>query len=1563
MACIDWRPQTPRRMLGPLLRRGVASVATAGLMLLAFWPGPDLRAQNKAKDKDDEQLSSTLFMSADRKTLQSLRSAQEMLKENRFGEATRLLGAILESSEDYFYAPDRKAADPNGQRVYHSLKHEAQRIVGELPPEGMEAYELQFGAAARKRLDESVEQGDINVLAEVSRRFFHTKAGYEATQLLGLCLMQRGQPLAAAFCFQRLLDSPSSQADRPLISLKLAVALYRAGQTTSAIEHVAKLKKDHAALEFLLGDVSRKLLDNSVQPAVWLAALAGDVEPQGVKSGEEQWLLARGTPDRNGVAAGSTPLLNHRWAVPTVYDPEPRKLELDRLVDQRRQALVDQGEVVLPCSSPLAVNDQVILRTALGLLAIDARTGKRIWFTEDSKVQEQFDKWGQTSEASQVSTLPSWLENRLWHDGIYGTLSSDGQHVFAVEDLSLETAADPQQVVVFQANGRQPNSNAKSKNRLAAYGLARQGALECDSADIKELDGAFFLGPPLPLDGRYYALAEQKQELRLLCLKIVTHRTSQHPRTGVAREHKRFELDWSQQLVMLETPITQDPLRRVAGATPSYADGVLVCPTTAGAVVAVDLTTRALLWGYQYPRPDQQQPRNMIFRFNNAAAQAANADERWLDPTALIAQGHVLVTPAESKKLFCINLADGKLQWEAERDEVKTGTASDHGLFMACVHRNAAVVVGESRLRAFKLGDGAPAWGESLKLPDGVAPSGRGFYNGKLYYLPLSNGEVASIDLDQGKIVARSRTRGEGSLGNLVCYHDSVISQGSTEVESFYQLDVLKRQVDEQLAKGNDKPDPVALALHGELLLNAGQVDEAIAQLRRALADRSDPRARQLLFEALLETWRKDFKLGERLLPELETLIDRPAQRLVVLRQQAQGLHASGDVLGAFRAYLELLNIDGLSDESERIERGWAVRRERWLQARIVDLRQKASADDTKLIEAELRKRLDTVRASQDSADLRAFIGVFGRDPLADEARELLLARGGAVTSRIEEELLLRELEQSSDAARQRRAVAQLVRMLRDAQRVDEALKYVRRMQGDWADLECLDGKTGAQLVREWFGDEAKLTQQASQTTWPTGKIVKEPYRGTNLQGFPNAPIELRERHGSFFDGYAIEMVYQQQSLIGRDGWGRERWRVALAENGNPRGAFFFQPSPNHAKSEGHLLVVAMGFSLLGVDTLGTPGKEGPKVLWRHDLIDAAARDSGSVNWRQVNMPWGAPRIWAFDQQGRPLGSTGPVTAQCVIFQRQRNLVAVHPLTGKTLWVRYGVPQGSELFGDDEYVFVVPPKASTNSGDTDDRAYVFRAADGQELERRAVAPLEQRLFTDGRQVVTWHNDGGKGMVLRRRDLWTQRDLWEQRFDVNSKPWPVGQSGVAVMERRGRFTFWNATDGTAQIDVMLKPEQNLSELVVYSFPDRLVAIVNRPPRGADGFNMHALPQGASGLNAVNGMAYGFDRATGKLVWELAVEKRSIGYAQRENLPVLAFASGQHPQNGNQGQMNLLVVDNRTGRVLADERTPGQIQAFEYTGDPAKHEITLRNSRGGIKLTFTDEPVDDKQEPKK
>ena len=80
-------------------------------------------------------------------------------------------------------------------------------------------------------------------------------------------------------------------------------------------------------------------------------------------------------------------------------------------------------------------------------------------------------------------------------------------------------------------------------------------------------------------------------------------------------------------------------------------------------------------------------------------------------------------------------------------------------------------------------------------------------------------------------------------------------------------------------------------------------------------------------------------------------------------------------------------------------------------------------------------------------------------------------------------------------------------------------------------------------------------------------------------------------------------------------------------------------------------------------------------------------------------------------------------TARYICVQRLRSLIALDPLTGATLWVRQDIPQGSVVFGDDEYVFVLPPDKP--------EALVLRALDGEyvgtrKIPRTGIACTESR---------------------------------------------------------------------------------------------------------------------------------------------------------------------------------------------------------------------------------------------
>ena len=103
--------------------------------------------------------------------------------------------------------------------------------------------------------------------------------------------------------------------------------------------------------------------------------------------------------------------------------------------------------------------------------------------------------------------------------------------------------------------------------------------------------------------------------------------------------------------------------------------------------------------------------------------------ETWADSCAVISGRRVLITPAESLQMHCLDLVDGSPQWSLDRGDLA---------FLACVDRGVAVVVGNRQLTAVELDTGKFAAGWPLKLPEGSLPSGRGYYAGGHYYLPLN---------------------------------------------------------------------------------------------------------------------------------------------------------------------------------------------------------------------------------------------------------------------------------------------------------------------------------------------------------------------------------------------------------------------------------------------------------------------------------------------------------------------------------------------------------------------------------------------------------------------------------------------------------------------------------------------------------------------------------------------------------------------------------------------------------------------------------------------------------
>lgn len=1510
---------------------------------------------------EGEQVTN-IFLPAPRVLRQRVSKAREALAEERYSEAVELLGELLASEDmlsdgasrageqDYFL---RGANEPGTQL---SLKTEAQRLLGTMPDKGRELYELKFGADARQLLDRALESRDDQLLVEVARRYFHTDAGYEATMLLGRHYLDQGRPLAAALRFQRLNTSRHAwQRYEPELSVLLATCWLmadmpdRASQTIEALrlrKPAAKLRAGRA--EISLFDQSDPTLQQSARAIegttasslgradrviAWLRQVVGS-ELSGQSNKTKQWLLHCGNAARNAESAAGTPLMRARWRVQTANHPND-----EALIRRGRKQYLEQGVPVIPTLQPLAVADTIIMRSPRHLLGIDFETGKRVWMfpwyeqPDEESLDEDRIRPGKESGSPRIVRL----SRRVWDDAPFGHLSSDGERLFLLWGLDPPSSQGNNRVV--QRFGvRQANSNGSAAtNKLVALDLESEGKMlwivgEEDGTDEPKLAGAFFLGPPLPLMGQLYVLAEINGEIRLVVLDA---------KTGA--------LAWSQQLAHIDARhVVSDPTRRAVGASPSFSDGVLVCPTSSGAVVAVDVANRSLLWGYQYPLSGSKQHTNRRI----VRRRLKPIGDRWADATVTINNGRALVTPAESNKLYCLDLVSGKPVWEPmERGEL---------LYTGGVYENNAIMVGKREVKAISLDDGAVQW--SCQLASGT-PSGRGMLSGDHYYLPTTARRLLKIDLNKGAISQNIET--DAVLGNLIAYQDQIISQNVDWLAAYYQTDSLRQKVAQRLEE--DPDDTWALTHRAELLRHDGKHSEALKMFQRAYELRpSDNNIRGSLVQSLLSALRDDFETNAELAARLEKLIAQPEERARFCRWMAMGLKEQGKYDKAMRYLIRLasLNTNGSLKHLDpdngamiRVNDQLQVHRDRWLQIQIDEVLSHASGPAAAAIDQMARAHLDQVLDDGSLLKLKKYVQRFGNHPAGSEAKMRLARRLIEDGHLLQAEMALMELQDAEDPATAATATALLAQMLLDHNKLPEAAICVQQLRGPWRETDTLEGPTGQQVANRLMDDESLAAAVNGPSPWPYGRCetTKRDQRARSSQTRVY-PIEMAEIHGPFPPYHRLVYNRNRRCLVLSDATGQTKQTVMLGEKNRLR--VVTNLTAGRASARGHLLMVNVGFNLMAVDTLQANTSQSDPVLWRDNLLSNLLM---SPNQRRRTMPrkitrnWGPARVVLTDNSRRPIGMTGPITRHGVIYQKMRDLICADPLTGETRWVRSNLEPGSDIFGDEDYTFVVGPESTT--------ARVFNTADGTEVEQRAVTSRTERWITSGRNVVTCRSDGRK-LTVRCFDPWEQKDQWKLALDDDTQCWRPSRDEIALFEPDGKLLIVDLLSGDPIVDCQLEAIPSLNRLYVLASPTDYTVIAsgdnpnpnNNTPRIYGSIGGSLCPQ-------INGHIHSIDRQTGKPRYNKAT--KVYGYClplnQAPKSPALVFLRNKRTRISTDSprttyKASVLFVDKRDGRKLYSAERLDRTLSYAIEANPQQRTVLLKTNKHEFEMKFTDKPLE-------
>ncbi|HKB36700.1 MAG TPA: hypothetical protein VKD72_09615, partial [Gemmataceae bacterium] len=523
-------------------------------------------------------------------------AARRAILDEDWAVATTLLQKVLDLPEDALVQLTRKGPDGKETKVLVSLRAAADRLLGEFPVAGRAFYQREYGPKAAELLRQARLFGEPTILAEVMRRYLHTEAGAEAAERLATHHLDRGHSVLAALCFEKLIQR-SGPSDLSGLALFKAILAFRRVGDREQVDRLwkaleSKVGKDGLELRnrrFKLDEL-RKELDRLGKPS-----------SPGIRS---DWPMFRGDAARSARAAGSNPFPKPVWSGQTAREKVTRaylERASEALRSQKRPVLVPFHPIAVALRTDTGELPLVIYRTYWG---IHARVVRKTHLNKDEKYEAAEMYWEVPSTWSidkmvrnnqHIGPVTEWLkeyvENGVWSSVLFenttvGTLTTDHVRVYAVEDFTVPPPTP--------LGGRKVDSveqklkDAADHNRLQAYELESGKLLweigsKAEDKEPKGLEDIFFLGPPLPLERKLYVLAEKKEGLCLLTLA---------PATG--------KILTSRLLGKVHDRIPENPRRRINAAPLAHAEGILVCPTNAGAVLGFDLASNRLLWAHAY---------------------------------------------------------------------------------------------------------------------------------------------------------------------------------------------------------------------------------------------------------------------------------------------------------------------------------------------------------------------------------------------------------------------------------------------------------------------------------------------------------------------------------------------------------------------------------------------------------------------------------------------------------------------------------------------------------------------------------------------------------------------------------------------------------------------------------------------------------------------------------------------------------------------------------------------------------------------------------------------------
>ena len=1302
-------------------------------------------------------LTMSRFIEPPRALRQALRDAEDAIDQQQYSGAVVILGDLVLrdtasedatlNNQDFFL--DIKESLP--QRASESFIRRCHDLIGDLPPSGKKIYQLRYAALAKQLLETATKTRDWEKLREVRRKYFHTPSGYQASLLLAQRELYLGHPLSASLLLDRVVESRDAKTElgQEVIVLH-AVACRLAGRPVPS---------DVWDVDAPIGTGA-----NEAKPVddwrAWIDARYKFEIPDSL-TGSLNYPVLGGGQARNETSLGQLPLSSVRYAVETA----PTDGQLD-MIRRKSEELAASGKLVPPSWSPILVGDQLLVRTTDRLWGIEHRTGKRVWASPWYKTRETAEPEESFTRLGQSEPDPSnRLTQRVWNDVPYGQITSDGERVFLLNDLSPAQTIQINPLMGFRGTrGTRGGSNTLVALELATEGKTLWRVGKKDATVVSELNEAFFLGAPLPVDGYLYVMIELAGDISLACLD---------PATG--------SLQWQQQLVANEGMGVQfNPLRRISGATPTYHEGVLICPTGAGATVAIDLADRTLRWGVTYPRKSNFSRTNNRGQLPNESTE--DLLQRWHNPAAIASGLSVIVTPVETDQLFCLELIDGKRRFSKPR----TGA-----FYAAGIRDGEFLVVGAQQLKSYGLEKGKLAWATNAEhLVAGQQIIGRGVFSEDSYIVPASGNELVCFSLEDGSLTERRKV--SFPLGNLTAINGEILSQGPTHIAVAEGITTLGPRVEAILKENPNDVD--ALTKKALLLIEGDQRSEALAMLDRARE--LDPENAEVVMhsiDAMLRMLRAEETPPAELVAKLKKLvIDDPEQEMQFLAIQLQSALRNKSAELAMEQLLELSSHivqprhggenDGLLGDPSR-----KCNVDSWLAARTAELAELAleqgKLDD---LRTTLAAHLETKRLGSSQVLLRLIehFRPLGAEELivslADRfARdeEYFMAERALIGSLRPEQLLIQ-----SEAGFPVDAGESLCRVYGNGRLGRDALKVLDGIRGT-IDEESIGNLTTLAKSGIEAGGASISVEGSVELDWQSSSLPRIARSGSTQK-----LVDLSNRGGNTFQGWAL------MNLGG----------VAMLQNPigvqRPFTTQMRRGSDQRCTISGGLMLLERPGQVSAIDLFKIrENRIADANLWQRDF---GSKGNTVTQRRPIPMPLG-DSIWLYPTNSLVSNLTsefrvGPVLGDRILILQAGDLVAIKAMDGKPIWRNSNAPTKGNIVVDGDRVALVSSRGRLGAS-----LHWFHLADGRSMGESQWDHGDV-WATAGKHVLTYQEQqNGSEVRVRLVDPFEDKVVLETTSKSN-RPSNADTRGLGrvvqdrflvLINATGEVTVWDLVKGT------------------------------------------------------------------------------------------------------------------------------------------------------------------------